>query len=97
MKPMRPHFRIFKVCLEFKKRKSKQNIYPTYTTFWHGKIYFDGIGINVKYILADISHFYTENECKKYLNYTLFAKIYFIYFDIYDTYIFFLISTGCRV
>ena len=51
------------------------------------KIYFEGVGIiYVKYILANISQkIYAEYI----LNIQIFAKIYFISFDIYVTYIFF--------
>ena len=57
------------------------------------KIYFEGLGIiYVKYILANISK-------KIYAKYILiiqfFAKIYFIYFDIYVTYIFFYVGYKC--
>ena len=55
------------------------------------KIYFKDLGITyVKYILANISQkIYT----KYILIIQLFAKIYFIYFDIYVTYIFFHVGT----
>ena len=51
------------------------------------KIYFKGPGIMyVKYILANISQ---KIYAKYILIIQLFAKIYFIYFDIYVTYILF--------
>ena len=51
------------------------------------KIYFEGLGIiYVKYILANISQ---KIYAKYILIIQLFAKIYFIYFDIYVTYMFF--------
>ena len=51
------------------------------------KIYFEGLRIiYVKYILANISQ---KIYAKYILTTRLFAKIYFIYFDIYVTYIFF--------
>ena len=64
-------------------------IYIRHIQLFGTKIDFDIIGISVKYILANISHFYKKNICKIYFNYTTFSKIYFIYFDIYVTYLFF--------
>ena len=51
------------------------------------KIYFGAIGIHVEYILANISNFYQKIYPKYILIIQLFAKIYFISFDIYVTYI----------
>ena len=56
------------------------------------KIYFEGLGIiYVKYILANISQ---KIYAKYILIIQLFAKIYFVYFDIYVTYIFFHVGSA---
>ena len=66
----------------------ENEIYMRHIQLFGMKIYFEGLEIIYeKYILANIS----ENICKIYSNYTTFCEnnIYFIFFDIYVTYIFF--------
>ena len=84
-----------RVCFEWiLKHQSiphENEIYMRHIKLFGMKIYFEGLEIiYVKYIFANTSQ-------KKYAKYILiiqpFAKIYFIYFDIYFTYIFF--HVGC--
>ena len=65
----------------------ENEIYMRHIQLFGMKIYFEGLGIiYVKYILANISQ---KIYAKYILIIQLFAKIYFVYFDIYVTYIFF--------
>ena len=55
------------------------------------------MGIYVKYILANISHFYKENICKIYFNYKTFCGnifqhifcIYFFYMELIEEFLLF--------
>ena len=65
----------------------ENQIYMRHIQLFGMKIYFEGLGIiYVKYILANI---FQKIYAKYILIIQLFAKIYFIYFYIYVTYIFF--------
>ena len=69
-------------------------IYMQHIQLFGMKIYFEGLGIiYVKYILANISQ---KIYVKYILIIQLFAKIYFIYFDIYVTYLFFHVGLANR-
>ena len=65
----------------------ENEIYMRHIQLFRMKIYFEGLGIiYVKYILANISQ---KIYAKYILIIQLLKKIYFVYFDIYVTYIFF--------
>ena len=64
--------------------------YMRHIRFFGTKIYFEGIGINVKYMSSVFCQIYLTFIRKIYTKYTLiiqlFAKVQFIYFDTYVTY-----------